>query len=280
MRSCNRAARPPSVIINQMSSESLRRVDAGGPNIETSKVGPMVFRACALVLLMTTAAPVIAQDSAPEKSEAPKLETTIDKASYAIGYNIGKDILKQGLEPNPTALAAGIAAALAGEKSVLSPEEIKEVFKAMQAEMGKKAVAKAAKNLEDGKAFLAANKAKDGVKVTKSGLQYIVLKEGTGEVPTKASTVSTHYRGKLIDGTVFDNSYEGEEPTENDTPASFGVTQVIKGWTEALQLMKVGAKYRLFLPSELAYGESGPPGIGPNSVLVFDIELVSSKEGK
>ncbi len=255
-------------------------MDAGGRNIETSKVGPMVFRACVLFLLITAAVPVIAQDAAQEKSEAPKLETTIDKASYAIGYNIGKDILKQGLEPNPTALAAGIAAALAGEKSVLSPEETQEVFKAMQAEMQKKAEAKAAKNLEDGKAFLAANKAKDGVKVTKSGLQYIVLKEGNGEVPTKASTVSTHYRGKLIDGTVFDNSYEGDEPTEADKPASFGVTQVIKGWTEALQLMKVGAKYRLFLPSELAYGENGPPGIGPNSVLVFDIELVSSMEGQ
>jgi len=232
------------------------------------------------MFLITTAVPVFAQDAAKEKSEAPKLETTIEKASYAIGYNIGKDILKQGLETNPTALAAGIAAALAGEKSVLSPEEVQGVFKAMQAEMQKKTGAKAAKNLEDGKAFLAANKAKDGVKITKSGLQYIVLKEGTGAVPTRESTVSTHYRGKLIDGTVFDNSYEGDEPTEADKPASFGVTQVIKGWTEALQLMKVGAKYRLFLPSELAYGENGPPGIGPNSVLVFDIELVSSKEGQ
>jgi len=263
-----------------MPSEPLRPVDAGWPDIETSKVGPMVFRACALFLFITTAVPVIAQDAAPEKSEAPKLETTIDKASYAIGYNIGKDIQKQGLDTNPKALAAGIAAALAGEKSVLTAEEIQAAFKAMQGEMQKKAEAKSAKNLEDGKAFLEANKAKEGVKVTKSGLQYIVLKEGTGAVPTRASTVSTHYRGKLIDDTVFDSSYEGDEPTEDDKPASFGVTQVIKGWTEALQLMKVGAKYRLFLPSELAYGENGPPGIGPNSVLVFDIELVSSEEGK
>ena len=258
----------------------MRRVDAGRPNIETSKVGPMVLRACALFLLLTTVVPVLAQDAAPKESETPKLETTIDKASYAIGYNIGKDILKQGIEPNPKALVAGIAAALAGEKSVLTAEETQAVFKALQGEMQKKAEEKSAKNLEAGKAFLEANKAKDGVKVTKSGLQYIVLKEGTGAVPTRTSTVSTHYRGKLIDGTVFDNSYEGEEPTEDDKPASFGVTQVIKGWTEALQLMKVGAKYRLFLPSELAYGENGPPGIGPNSVLVFDIELVSSKEDK
>lgn len=263
-----------------MCSEPLLRVDAGCLNIVTSKVAPMVFRECVLFLLITAAVPTIAQDAAQEKSEAPKLETTIDKASYAIGYNIGKDFLKQGLDPNQAALAAGIAAALAGEKSVLSPEEIQEAFKAMQAEVQKKAEVKAAQNLEDGKAFLEENKAKDGVKVTKSGLQYLVLKEGSGPTPTRASTVSTHYRGKLIDGTVFDNSYEGDDPTEADKPASFGVTQVIKGWTEALQLMKVGAKYRLFLPSELAYGENGPPGIGPNSVLVFDIELVSTKDGQ
>ena len=254
------------------------RVDAGCLNIAISKVDPMIFRASVLTLLMTTAVSAISHAAAQEKSDAPKLETTIDKASYAIGYNIGKDILKQGLDP--AALAAGIAAALAGEKSALSPEETQAAFKAMQAEMHEKAVAKAAENLEDGKSFLEANKVKDGVKVTKSGLQYIVLKEGSGAKPTRESTVSTHYRGKLIDGTVFDNSYEGDQPTENDTPASFGVTQVIKGWTEALQLMKVGAKYRLFLPSELAYGENGPPGIGPNSVLVFDIELVSTKDGQ
>jgi FKBP-type peptidyl-prolyl cis-trans isomerase FklB len=237
----------------------------------------MLFRACALFLLVLTAVPVIAQDTAPEKSETPALETTLDKASYAIGYNIGKDMQKQGLDPNPKALVAGIAAALAGEKSVLSPEEIQTAFKALQGEMQKKADEKAAKNLADGEAFLEANKKKDGVKVTKSGLQYIVLEEGTGATPTAKSTVSTHYRGKLIDGSVFDNSYEGDEPTDTDTPAEFGVTQVIKGWTEALQLMKVGAKYRLFIPSGLAYGPKGPPGIGPNAVLVFDIELVSAK---
>jgi FKBP-type peptidyl-prolyl cis-trans isomerase FklB len=237
----------------------------------------MVIRACALFLLAITAVPVIAQNAAPEKSETLKLETTLDKASYAIGYNIGKDMQKQGLDPNPKALVAGIAAALAGEKSVLSPEEIQAAFRALQGEMQKKAEEKATKNLADGEAFLEANKSKDGVKVTKSGLQYIVLKEGTGATPTRESTVSTHYRGKLIDGTVFDNSYEGEQPTEDDAPAEFGVTQVIIGWTEALQLMKVGSKYRLFIPSELAYGAKGPPGIGPNAVLVFDIELISSK---
>ena len=237
----------------------------------------MIFRACALFLFVTTAVPVFAQDTAPEKSKTPKLETTLDKASYAIGYDIGQNMKKQGLDPNPEALVAGIAAALAGEKSVLSPEEVQKAFAALQGEMQKKTEAKAAKSLAEGEAFLEVNKKKDGVKVTKSGLQYIVLKEGTGAKPTSDSTVSTHYRGKLIDGTVFDNSYEGDEPTDADTPAEFGVTQVIKGWTEALQLMKVGAKYRLFIPSGLAYGANGPPTIGPNAVLVFDLELVSSK---
>ena len=274
------SAAKPAARFKQMCSDPSRRVDAGCLNIVTSKVASMVFRTCVLFLLITAAVPVIAQNEAQEKGEAPKLETPNDKASYAIGYNIGKEILNKELDPNPAALVAGITAALAGEKSVLSPTEIDAAFKAMKSEMQEKALAKSASNLKDGKAFLEANKAKDGVKVTKSGLQYIVLKEGSGAKPTRESTVSTHYRGKLIDGTVFDNSYEGDEPTEADKPASFGVTQVIKGWTEALQLMKVGAKYRLFLPSELAYGENGPPGIGPNSVLVFDIELVASEDGQ
>ncbi|MDA1229820.1 MAG: FKBP-type peptidyl-prolyl cis-trans isomerase [Planctomycetota bacterium] len=235
-----------------------------------------MIRPCTLLLILTIAVPVVAQDPAPEKNEAPKLETTIDKASYAIGYNIGNDIKHQGLEPNPKALAAGIMAALAGDESLLSPEEVKAALSALQAEMQKKTVEKAVKTLEVGKAFLEANKKKEGVKVTKSGLQYVVLKEGTGEMPTRASTVSTHYRGTFIDGKMFDSSYAGDEPTAADEPVSFPVTGVIAGWTEALQLMKVGAKYRLFVPSELAYKAAGRPSIPPNSVLLFDIELVSS----
>ena len=253
----------------------------------------MLFRMFALTFLLAMSTPAFAQKTAPQKtappknetpktapgkSEAPKLETNLDKTSYVIGFNFGRDILKQGLDANPKALAAGVAAALAGEKMTLTPEEIQAAFKALETDLQKKSEEIAAKNLEDGKKFLAANGKKEGVKVTKSGLQYIVIKEGTGAIPTLDTTVTTHYRGRLIDGSVFDNSYEGEAPTESDMPASFGVTQVIKGWTEALQLMKVGARYRLFLPSELAYGENGPPGIGPNSVLVFDIELIGAKD--
>lgn len=237
----------------------------------------MVIRVCALFLFLTTSVSAIAQDAAAEKTEAPKLETTIQKASYAIGFNFAKKLQSDGLTPDVNALTAGIAAALADEKSALTPDEIKAVFAKLGAEMQKATEEKAGKNLEAGKAFLEENKKKDGIKVTKSGLQYLVIKEGTGAMPTKASTVTTHYRGTFIDGKKFDSSYEGDEPTATEEPISFPVTGVIAGWTEALQLMKVGAKYRLFVPSDLAYGEAGRPSIAPNSVLIFDIELVASK---
>lgn len=215
----------------------------------------------------------IAQDAAPATEETPKLETNSAKASYAIGFNIGKDLKRQGLDLDPKIIAMGITAALGGQKSPLSEEEIQEVFAAVRAELGQK-------KLDANKKFLEENKAKEGVKVTKSGLQYLVIKEGDGAKPTTDSTVSTHYRGTLLDGTVFDSSFEGDAPAESDKPVSFGVTQVIKGWTEALQLMKVGGHYRLFIPSELGYGEKGTPGgpIGPNSVLIFDLHLISSEE--
>lgn len=212
---------------------------------------------------------------APAENAAPKMETTIEKASYAIGTQIGAQFRRQGLALDVKLVAAGIAATMNGGKSALSDAELQEAMGALQGEMQKRASEKGQKNLEAGKKFLEENKSKEGVKVTKSGLQYQVLKEGAGAVPTTDSSVATHYRGKLIDGTVFDNSYDGEAPTPEDEPVSFGVTQVIKGWTEALQLMKAGSKYRLFIPSELAYGANGPPSIGPNQVLVFDIELIS-----
>jgi len=236
----------------------------------------MVCRTFALTLLLAICAPALAQNTAPPKTEAPKLETNLDKTSYVIGYNFGKDILRQGLDANPKALAAGVAAALAGEKMTLTQEEIQAAFKALEAELEKKSIEIAKKSLEDGTKFLAANAKKQGVKITKSGLQYLVVKEGTGPTPTVEHVVTTHYRGRFIDGSVFDNSYEGDAPTADDKPVSFPVTGVIKGWTEALQLMKVGAKYRLFVPGELAYGENGRDGIPPNSVLVFDIELLAT----
>lgn len=236
-----------------------------------------LFMLCSAAIVLS-AISVSAQDETPAKEEAPKLETTKDKASYAIGFNIGRDLKRQGLDLDPKIIAEGIAASIAGKESALTEEQVAEVFGALREEMAAKEAKKGETNLANGKKFLEENKAKEGVKVTKSGLQYLVIKEGDGAVPTKASTVSTHYRGTLVDGTKFDSSYEGKEPAEGDAPVSFGVTQVIKGWTEALQLMKVGSHYRLFIPSELAYGENGPPSIGPNQTLIFEIYLLSSEE--
>ncbi len=220
-------------------------------------------------LMLTIPIPALAQDAALVKDEVPKLETSKDQASYAMGYNLGLQIRNRGLSKVDLArFAEGMAAALKGHDIALTPEQIQTAFTAW-------AAARAAANLEAGTKFLEANKSNEGVKVTKSGLQYMVLKEGTGETPTTDSSVSTHYRGTLIDGTEFDSSYKGDAPIAEDEPAAFGVTQVITGWTEALQLMKVGAKYRLFIPTELAYGLDGKGSIEPNETLIFDLELIS-----
>ncbi len=234
----------------------------------------------AMLIAMTLSTFASAQDGTEKKADeakAPEFSSNKDKASYIIGFNIGSDIKNKGLDLDPEFIAKGIAAALAGQENALTPEQMQEVFTALDKEMKAKTAAAATKNLEAGKKFLDENKKKEGVKVTKSGLQYIVIKEGNGATPTTDSTVTAHYRGTFINGKSFDGTYEGKEPAETDNPIPFPVTGVIKGWTEALQLMKVGAHYRLFIPSDLAYGEEGRPGIEPNSVLIFDIHLVNSE---
>ena len=197
-----------------------------------------------------------------------------DKISYSIGLDIGKNLKQQSIEVNLDAMAAGLKDGVGGGKAQMTDEQVREVMMAFQQEMQKKQQAKAAaagdKNKKEGADFLDANKKKDGVKTTASGLQYKVLKDGTGKTPKATDTVTTHYRGTLIDGTEFDSSYKRNEPT------SFPVNGVIAGWTEALQLMKEGAKWQLFIPSELAYGERGAGAkIGPGATLIFDIELIS-----
>lgn len=240
----------------------------------------LTFSLAALLSAVLFSTPSIAQEPAKDepKKDDTKLESTIDKASYGIGFNIGTnvsaDFARQGLELNAEAVTKGFLAALQNKESALTEAELEEVFKQLKAELTKKKADKGKANLDAGKKFLEENKAKEGVKVTKSGLQYVVVKEGKGDSPTAESTVKTHYRGKLITGKVFDQSYEGDAPTADDKPVSFGVGQVISGWTEALQLMKPGAHYRLFIPSELAYGENGPGDIGSNSVLVFEVHLL------
>lgn len=199
------------------------------------------------------------------------LKTDQEKASYAIGMQIGKSLKAQNADVSLPALTTGLSDALDGKESRLKPEEISAAMQKMREEAEKKAVEQAEKNKKDGEEFLAKNKAKAGVKTTASGLQYEVVQEGTGASPTAADVVKVHYTGMLINGEKFDSSVDRGEPVE------FPVGGVIPGWTEALQLMKVGSKFKLTIPSDLAYGPSGRPGIPPNSVLVFDVELLEVK---
>jgi FKBP-type peptidyl-prolyl cis-trans isomerase FklB len=202
------------------------------------------------------------------------LKTDKDKVSYAIGMNIGKNMSKNAVDIDPSILVRGMKDELAG-KAQLTDDEVKTVMTAFQGEMKKKQEEKmqeaAATNKKDGDAFLAANKAKNGVVTLPSGLQYKIITDGKGPKPTAQDTVECNYKGTLLDGTEFDSTAK-----HGGKPATFPVTGVIKGWTEALQLMPVGSKWQLFIPSDLAYGARGAGGvIGPNATLVFEVELVS-----
>jgi FKBP-type peptidyl-prolyl cis-trans isomerase len=192
------------------------------------------------------------------------LKTQKEKASYAIGMNIGKSMHKDSVDVDTAILLRGLKDGLSGAKPLLTDDEARAAMTALQVELRKK-------QDDANKAFLADNKTKDGVVTLPSGLQYKILKEGTGPKPTAADTVVCNYKGTLIDNTEFDSSYKRGQP------ATFPVSGVIKGWTEALQLMPVGSKWELFIPSELAYGARGGPGggIGPNATLVFEVELMS-----
>jgi FKBP-type peptidyl-prolyl cis-trans isomerase FklB len=206
-------------------------------------------------------------------SFASSLESDQEKLSYAIGMSIGASFLVQGLELDLKTLSDGITAAYKKTDTSLTEEEMAQVLGDYQKQSQQKQEAKAAAVVEEnriaGKAYLAENAMKDGVKTTESGLQYEVLEEGTGAIPTAEDQVTVNYRGILIDGTEFDSSYKRDEP------ATFPVGGVIAGWTEALQLMKEGTKLKLTIPPELAYGDRGAgPTIGPGSTLVFEVELV------
>lgn len=202
------------------------------------------------------------------------LKSEKDKVSYSIGLNIGNNFKNQSVDINPDILAKGIKDALSGSKSLMTETEIQETMAAFQKEMNAKQAerikALGEKNKKEGETFLAENKKKDGVKTTASGLQYKIIKAGNGAKPKATDTVTVNYRGTLIDGKEFDSSYKRGEP------ASFPLNGIVPGWTEALQLMPVGSKWQLFLPSGLAYGEHGSGReIGPNATLVFEVELVS-----
>lgn len=196
-----------------------------------------------------------------------------DKISYSIGVQIGTSVKQQteqqGVEIRPELLAAGLKDALSGAKPLLTEQEVRDTLMALQQQVVSKQAELGEKNKKEGEAFLAANQKKPGVKTLPSGLQYQILKEGRGRKPQATDTVKANYKGTLINGTEFDSS------EKHGGPASFNLAGVIPGWTEALQLMPVGSKWRLFIPAELAYSAQGAGGlIGPNSTLIFDVELL------
>jgi len=202
-----------------------------------------------------------------------KLESEASKFSYAVGLNFGNSLQRFPVQLDKAALLAAIEAAINHEKPLLSSKEaqqtIRTVMKKQQEQAMFKRKAQGEKNRKAGLEFLAANSKKEGVHTTTSGLQYKILREGDGPTPKATDTVKVNYKGTLLDGTVFDSSYDRGEPI------SFPLNGVIKGWTEGLQLTKVGGKIRLFIPPELAYGKRGAGGkIGPNQTLIFDVELL------
>jgi FKBP-type peptidyl-prolyl cis-trans isomerase FklB len=205
----------------------------------------------------------------PSPAAAP-LKTLDEQAAYAIGLDLGNEVLASAPDVDPAIVARGLIDAMKKARPLLTPEQVSEV---MSRFMAKKLGPGAEKSLKDGQDFLATNKTKPGVQTTESGLQYYVTKAGTGKSPQATDVVRVHYTGMLLDGKVFDT-------TNNKDAAEFPVNRVIPGWTEALQKMKVGDKWRLYVPSHLAYGPQGPPGgpIPPFAMLIFDIELLGIVE--
>jgi len=233
------------------------------------------FYVLALILLLAgLGACQKAGDNAPKPLKADDLNTQKKKVSYAIGLDIGKNFKARAMDVDLDILFQGLLDSQKSDTPLLGAEEIQKVMTQFQQDMMKAEQAKRMTQGQGNKAkeenFLKENAQKPGVKVTASGIQYKVITEGTGPLPKESDTVKVHYRGTLLDGTEFDSSYKRNQP------AVFPLKGVIKGWTEALQLMKVGSKYQIFLPSSLAYGENGAGQIiGPNATLIFDVELLA-----
>ncbi len=225
----------------------------------------MNVRVMIILCMVLAVTPVYGEEKVELKNEK-------DKLSYALGADMGNNLKKFEVDVNADLYVKGMKDALSGGNVLLTEQEIKATIMAMQkdlqAKQQEKMKTQGEKNKKEGDAFLAESKKKEGVKTLPSGLQYKVITEGKGKSPVATDTVTVHYKGTLIDGTEFDSSYKRNEP------ASFPVNGVIKGWTEALLLMKEGAKWQLFIPANLAYGESGRPSIPANSVLIFEVELI------
>lgn len=244
----------------------------------------------AMILALASSAWASDENAAPGKPTAAvaaapdttAIKSQKDKSSYALGVEVGKDFRKQSMDVDPAAFLKGLKDALAGSATLMTEGEIRLTLAELQAELKRKQGASEAekvlaasklaeKNKADGEAFLSVNKAREGVVTLESGLQYKIVKAGDGKKPTVDDTVVCQYRGTLLDGTEFDSSYR------RNRPATFPLKGVIKGWSEALQLMPVGSTWQLFIPSYLAYGERGQPkgSIPPNAILIFEVELAS-----
>ena len=223
----------------------------------------------------------VSKTEGPKKEEASKENTELmSKFSYLFGYNYGSQFKQDEVDVKVEEIIKGLKDGLSGKKSMIPQEQTQEVVQAFQRMMIAKqqekqkqqaaeAVKVGEKNAVEGKAFLDENRKKEGIQTTASGLEYKVMKEGEGEKPKATDQVTVHYKGTFLDGTEFDSSYKRKEP------ATFPLNGVIKGWTEGVQLMKVGAKYQFWIPDVLAYGKDGRPGIPPNTTLYFEIELIS-----
>jgi len=233
---------------------------------------PVIVAMCAVL--------VASQAGAVEKMQ---LKTKKDKVSYTIGLDMGNSLKKQAIDVDPKVLARGLKDALSGAKPLMTEQEIKDTIavlrddlmakqKEQMAKQQEEMKALGEKNKKEGDTFLAENSKKEGVKTLQSGLQYKVITEGKGKKPKATDSVTVNYRGTLINGTEFDSSIKRGQP------ATFPVNGVIPGWTEALQLMKEGSKWELVIPPSLAYKEQGGGPIGPNAVLVFEVELISVNE--
>lgn len=222
------------------------------------------------ILILFTASNLTAK-----KSSGPALKNDVDRVSYAIGVQIGEKLKFDGTEINLKLMYQAIKDVLAGKEPVMTKDEIRdtmmELSKKTMEEREQRNAKAGKKNLEQGKAFLEKSRNEKGMQTTPSGLQYLVIKEGAGDKPTTDDTVKVHYKGTLISGETFDSSYDRGEPVE------FPLKSVIPGLTEGLHLMKIGAKYKFIIPPDLAYGENAPPSIGPNQVLIFEVELLEIK---
>lgn len=227
--------------------------------------------------LVTAAIMGLAMSTAMAATDATSLTTDKDKLSYSIGADLGKNFKNQGIDINPDALAKGMQDGMSGAQLILTEEQMKDVLSKFQKDLMAKRSAefnkKADENKAKGEAFLSTNKSKPGIVVLPSGLQYKIIDAGKGTKPGKGDTVTVEYTGTLIDGTVFDST------EKSGKPATFQVSQVIPGWTEALQLMPAGSTWEVYVPSDLAYGSRSVGGpIGPNETLIFKIHLISVKK--